>query len=227
MYGCYFSTMVISSHNIHCLGPASYRNYITDIWNTIKKLDNTPWFKGRVCSWGKRMPFAKQLWCWFPISWMIVSLAIGNWPLATEISLGNMKIYLHFLSFFLVMLYMVGYSSSTMNSQYIAVIYNTMIHTEQQLQLYINNFSQSLISWMTPHISPSWVSYGVSFLRSSKKYDHDIPRASCSRISIRDSWWPGSARHLAICSHIAALLGVSINLTYIICICCLVGININ
>ena len=56
-------------------------------------------------------------------------------------------------------------------------MYNTMIHTEQQLQWYY--FGQTLHSRTTPHISPSRASYGVPFVRSSKKYDSDVSRAHC------------------------------------------------
>ena len=43
----------------------------------------------------------------------------------------------------------------------------TTILTEQQLQWY--NFDQILYLRTTPHISPSWPSYGVSFVKSSKE----------------------------------------------------------
>ena len=52
-----------------------------------------------------------------------------------------------------------------------------IIHTEQQLQWY--NFSQTLDSRTTPHISPSRVSYGLSFLKSSKKYDRNLSGTHC------------------------------------------------
>ena len=57
---------------------------------------------------------------------------------------------------------------------YIMVIYNTIIHTEQQLQWY--NLSHTLQSRMTPLISPSNVSYWVAFRKSSKKYKCDVSR---------------------------------------------------
>ena len=66
---------------------------------------------------------------------------------------------------------------NTIDSRYIMVIYNTIIHTEQSLQW--DNFGQTLHSWMTPHISPSRASYGVSFMGSLKKYHCDISRVHC------------------------------------------------
>ena len=60
---------------------------------------------------------------------------------------------------------------TTIVSRYLAVIYNTIIHPEQQLQWY--NFDQTLHSRMTPDISPSRASYAVSFVNYSKKYDRD------------------------------------------------------
>ena len=60
----------------------------------------------------------------------------------------------------------------------LAIFYNMIIHTELQLQWY--SFGQTLHSRMTPHhISPSRASNGVSFVKSSKKYDRDISRAHC------------------------------------------------
>ena len=52
---------------------------------------------------------------------------------------------------------------NTMDSWYILVIYNTIIHTEQQIQWY--NFDQTLNSQTMPNISPSRASYWVSSVR--------------------------------------------------------------
>ena len=67
---------------------------------------------------------------------------------------------------------------TTTDSRYIAVLHNTILHIEHQLQQY--NFGQSLHSWMTSYNSPSLVNYGVSFPRSSKKYDRDKSGAHCT-----------------------------------------------
>ena len=55
--------------------------------------------------------------------------------------------------------------------------YNAMIHTKQQLQWF--DFGQTLHSRTAPQSSPSQASYGVSFVKYSKKYDRDISRAHC------------------------------------------------
>ena len=60
----------------------------------------------------------------------------------------------------------------TIDLRYIAVIYNTILHTELRLQWY--NFDQTLHSRTSPHISPSRASYGVSFARCLKKCDRDL-----------------------------------------------------
>ena len=69
-------------------------------------------------------------------------------------------------------------ASDTIDSRYIAVVYNTIIHKEQLSQWH--NFGQTLYSRTTHHISPSRASYGVSFVRSSRKYDRGISRAHCT-----------------------------------------------
>ena len=80
---------------------------------------------------------------------------------------------------------------NTIDSRYIAVIYNTIINTGQQLQWY--NFGQTLRSRTTPHTSPSRTSYGVSFVRSWNKYYRDISRAHCNGFSYTGKttspWW--------------------------------------
>ena len=59
----------------------------------------------------------------------------------------------------------------TIDSRYIAVIYNTIVNTAQQLQW--QNFSQTLHLRMTPHC-------GVFSVNYSKKNDRHIPRAHCT-----------------------------------------------
>ena len=51
---------------------------------------------------------------------------------------------------------------NTIDSRFIAVIYNMIVHTAPQLQR--QNFSQTLHSRMTPHTSPLRASCGVSFV---------------------------------------------------------------
>ena len=56
----------------------------------------------------------------------------------------------------------------------IAVIYNAIIHTVTTVTMLPLRHLRT-----TPHISPSRASYGVPFLKSTKKYDHHISRAHC------------------------------------------------
>ena len=68
----------------------------------------------------------------------------------------------------------------TIDSRYIAAIYNTII---QQLQWY--HFGPTVHSRTTSHISPSPASYGVCFVKSSKKYYRDISRAHYIEILVK------------------------------------------
>ena len=63
----------------------------------------------------------------------------------------------------------------TIDSRYIAVIYNTIVHTAKPLQW--QNFSHTLQTQNTPHTSPLRASYGVSFVSYSKKNECDISKA--------------------------------------------------
>ena len=65
----------------------------------------------------------------------------------------------------------------TIDSRYIAVIYNTIIHTKQQLQWY--NLGQTMHARTTPHILPSRARYGVSFEKLLTRYACDIWKAQC------------------------------------------------
>ena len=58
--------------------------------------------------------------------------------------------------------------------QYIMVLLHTTIQWQEQ------NINQIMKSQMTPHTSPLWASYGVSFMRILKKIDHVIMAPHCT-----------------------------------------------
>ena len=68
--------------------------------------------------------------------------------------------------------------ADTIDSRYIAVMYDTIVQTVQQLQWM--NFSQICTHEMSPQISPLRASYGVFFVNSTKKNDRNISRAHCT-----------------------------------------------
>ena len=85
----------------------------------------------------------------------------------------------------------------TLDSRYIAVIYNTIVHTTQQSQWY--NFGQTLHSGTTPHTSPLWASYGVSFVSCFKeKLTQYIESALYSGRQMMDDrqWAPSTWNHI-------------------------------
>ena len=81
----------------------------------------------------------------------------------------------------------------TIYSQFIAIINDTIIHTEQWLKC--KNFGHILHSRTTPHISTSRASYGVSIVRSSKKNDRDISRARFTGLPYLEFIRPIYLRH--------------------------------
>ena len=78
-----------------------------------------------------------------------------------------------------ILIYCLGESPgpSIVNSRYIAVVYNTIMHVKQQLRCKI--VGQTLHSRTTPHSSPVRASYMVSLVSSSKKNDRCISKAHC------------------------------------------------
>ena len=61
----------------------------------------------------------------------------------------------------------------------------TILHSAQQWQW--ENISQTLDSQKTPHTSPSWVSYGVPFVRILEKIDRVIRAPHCGRKPARQT----------------------------------------
>ena len=93
---------------------------------------------------------------------------------------NNIVFIYQYILFYTLQSLIINYGSigfiepSTTDSRYIVVIYNTIMHTAQKLQC--QNLGQTLHLRMTPHTSPLWSSYGVSFMSYSKKNDGNIYR---------------------------------------------------